>query len=180
MNHPSLPQDHANAGQHGDRSCCHIDAKGASATAAHGHHRARDDWPTAARITLHCLTGCAIGEWIGLSVGVTLGWSIAATITLAVTLAFICGFALTIIPLVRGGLRVRQAFRIVWLGETVSIAVMELVMNVVDYHLGGMGAGMSLLHPQYWLAFGIAAAAGYVAALPVNKWLLSRNLKNCH
>ncbi|MES0874043.1 DUF4396 domain-containing protein [Sinimarinibacterium thermocellulolyticum] len=172
------------APEHGDRhACCETAPMPAASHGgghAHGHHGARNDWPTAARITLHCLTGCAIGEWIGLSIGVGLGWGIAATITLAVTLAFACGFALAIIPLVRGGMTARQALRIVWLGETVSIAVMELVMNLVDYQLGGMGPGMSPAHPQFWLAFAIAAFAGYAAALPVNKWLLARNLKRCH
>ncbi len=148
--------------------------------AAQGHAAVDHRWATAARITLHCLTGCAIGEWTGLAIGVSLGWSVGATIALAVTLAFVFGFALTIFPMVRRGLTVAQAFKIVWLGEVVSISVMELVMNVVDYHLGGMGPGMSLLHPQYWIAFGIAALAGYLAALPVNQWLLSRNLKQCH
>ncbi len=171
------------------RACCHDDSRPTAAEPAvpahpeHGHHgtHAIDSrWRTAARITLHCLTGCAVGEWTGLAIGVSLGWSTAPTIALAVTLAFAFGFAFTIVPMMRRGMTAAQAFRIVWLGETVSIAVMELVMNVVDYQLGGMGPGMSPLHPQFWIAFGIAAVAGYLAALPVNKWLLSRNLKKCH
>lgn len=170
-------------------SCCqgpenkpaaHATPQHGAPAAAQGHAAVDHRWATAARITLHCLTGCAIGEWTGLAIGVSLGWSVGATIALAVTLAFGFGFALTIVPMVRRGLTVAQAFKIVWLGEVVSISVMELVMNVVDYHLGGMGPGMSLLHPQYWIAFGIAALAGYLAALPVNHWLLSRNLKKCH
>ena len=160
-------------------SCCHAPEK-KPAAAAHGHHAIDSSWRTAARITLHCLTGCAIGEWTGLAIGISLGWSVGATITLAVTLAFVFGFTLTIFPMVRRGLTVAQAFKIVWLGEVVSISVMELAMNIVDYHLGGMAAGMSLLHPQFWVAFTIAAVAGYLAALPANKWLLSRNLKKCH
>jgi hypothetical protein len=173
-------------------SCCHVpdnkpgahahpqQGAAAAAPAAHGHHAVDNSWRSAARITLHCLTGCAIGEWTGLAIGVSLGFSVGATVALAVALAFVFGFALTIFPMVRRGLSVAQAFRIVWLGELTSIAVMELVMNVVDYQLGGMGAGMSLLHPQFWAAFSVAAVAGYLAAWPVNKWLLSRNLKNCH
>lgn len=137
-------------------------------------------WGAAARVTLHCLTGCAIGEWLGLAIGISLDLGSARTIVLAVASAFVCGFALTIIPMMRRGLAFAQALKIVWLGEVVSIAVMELVMNVVDYQLGGMGPGMSLLHPQYWIAFGIAALCGYLSALPVNRWLLSRNLKKCH
>jgi apolipoprotein N-acyltransferase len=180
-----------NSGASSGSACCHGKPTAASAAQAHdqpagphaGHGHAsgkRGSWRAAASVTLHCLTGCAIGEWLGLSIGVTLGLGTAKTIALAVTLAFVCGFALTLIPLLRRGLRFAQAWKIVWIGETVSIAVMELVMNLVDYQLGGMQAGMSLLHPQYWIAFGTAALAGYLAAWPVNWWLLRRNLKNCH
>jgi len=162
--------------------CCHTHHPEPhhSPSSAHAGHAMDASWRSAARVTLHCLTGCALGEWLGLSIGVGLGLSVSATIMLAVTLAFISGFALTIYPMTRRGLGVAQAFQIVWLGEAVSIALMELVMNVVDYQLGGMGPGMSLLHPQYWIAFGIAAVAGYIAALPVNYLLLKRNLKKCH
>ena len=187
----SIQTSTANAGTNPDTSsggaCCHdkptaqVHAHTTDPHAGHGHAAGhRGSWRAAASVTLHCLTGCAIGEWLGLSIGVTLGLGTVKTIALAVTLAFICGFALTLIPLMRRGLRFAQAWKIVWIGETVSIAVMELVMNLVDYQLGGMQAGMSLLHPQYWIAFGVAALAGYLAAWPVNWWLLRRNLKNCH
>ena len=191
----SIQTSASNAGANSDTSsggaCCHAKPTAAPMAQVHGHpadphaghgHASghRSSWRAAASVTLHCLTGCAIGEWLGLSIGVTLGLGTVKTIALAVTLAFICGFALTLIPLMRRGLRFAQAWRIVWIGETVSIAVMELVMNLVDYQLGGMQAGMSLLHPQYWIAFGVAALAGYLAAWPVNWWLLRRNLKNCH
>ena len=162
-------------------SCCgHVAANTVAASGTSPIHRMPASWSSAARVTLHCLTGCALGEWLGLAIGVSLGLATAYTIALAVTLAFVCGFALTLVPMLRRGLRFGEALRIVWLGELVSIAVMELVMNLVDYHLGGMGPGMSLRHPQYWLAFGVAALAGYLAALPVNYALLRRHLKHCH
>lgn len=161
-------------------ACCHAPQK-AGAHSAHSDHAQGGGWKAAARITLHCLTGCAIGEWIGLSIGVTLGMPVAHTIALAVVLAYLSGFALTLIPLIRGGMRFSQAFHIVWVGEAISIAAMELVMNVVDYHLGGMRRGMSLLHAQYWIAFSAAAVAGYLAAWPVNYWMLKRSIKKaCH
>lgn len=163
-----------------DSACCHHSAVPLHPAHAPAPHGVQASWGAAAQVTLHCLTGCALGEWMGLALGVSLGWSSAATIVLAVTLAFVCGFALTLAPLVRRGLPLRQALRIIWLGEFVSIAVMELVMNLVDYQLGGMGPGMSLLHGQYWLAFAAAAVAGYFAAWPVNYVLLRRNLKSCH
>lgn len=163
-------------------ACCHTPAQ-ASTHAAHAHaqHAAVGGWRGAAKITLHCLTGCAIGEWIGLTIGVTLGLQTMHTIALAVVLAYLSGFALTLIPLLRSGMRFAEAFKIVWVGEAISIAAMELVMNVVDYHLGGMRRGMSLLHAQYWIAFSAAAVAGYLAAWPVNWWMLKRSIKKaCH
>ena len=148
---------------------------------AHSHHGAVTGWAGAARITLHCLTGCAIGEWLGLTIGLLLGLETVHRIVLAVVLAYLFGFALTLYPLMRAGMAFRQAFRIVWVGEAVSIGVMEVVMNFVDYHMGGMGPGMSLLHPQYWIAFGVAAVAGYLVAWPVNFWLLKSSVKQaCH
>ena len=174
-------------------ACCHTPAQapthehhaGAHAHATHGgahaQHAAIGGWRGAAKVTLHCLTGCAIGEWIGLTIGVTLGLQTMHTIALAVVLAYASGFALTLIPLMRSGMRLAQAFKIVWVGEAISIAAMELVMNVVDYHMGGMRRGMSLLHTQYWIAFSAAAVAGYLAAWPVNYWMLKSSIKKaCH
>ena len=173
-------------------SCCHAKATGheahahhpTAATPAHqGHaqHGAAGGWRGAARITLHCLTGCAIGEWTGLAIGVSLGLSTPQTIALAVTLAYLSGFGLTLFPLMRGGMGLKEAMKIVWIGEAVSIAAMELAMNFIDYHMGGMRRGMSLFHMQYWMAFSAAAVGGYLAAVPVNYWLLNRKIKTaCH
>lgn len=177
-----------------ENACCSGKHKGVSATSAphnpsvvaanhhaHAKHGVTAGWAGAARITLHCLTGCAVGEWIGLSIGVLLAMETAHRVVLAVVLAYVFGFALTLYPLMRGGMSFRQAFKIIWVGETVSIGVMELVMNVVDYQMGGMGPGMSLVHPQYWIAFGVAAIAGYLVAWPVNFWLLKNSVKKpCH
>ncbi len=143
---------------------------------AHGGGNAR----TAASATLHCLTGCVIGELAGLMLGVQLGWAPVTTIIVATALAFITGFALTLIPLMRGrGLSFSQAWKIVWIGETVSIGVMEIAMNFTDYHMGGMSV-QSIADPLFWTSFAVAVAAGFAAAFPVNWWLLNRNLKNCH
>lgn len=165
-----------------DHSCCSTPAKHESSPsphAAHANHAHGTGWKAASSVTLHCLTGCAVGEWIGLAIGVGLGLPAVTTIVLAVVLSFISGFALTLVPLIKGGMGFNQAMKIVWVGEVISISVMELVMNLVDYHMGGMRA-VSLASAQYWSAFGSALVAGYVAAIPVNYWLLQRNLKNCH
>lgn len=129
--------------------------------------------------TLHCLSGCAIGELAGLMIGTSLGWGPWPTMGLAVLLGFVSGFSLSLIPLLRAGLSLGAAWRSIWLGETISIAVMELAMNTADYHVGGVTAG-SILHVQFWLGYGAALVAGFVAAWPINFILLRRNLKSCH
>ncbi len=163
-------------------SCCHAPQEVQSPQASHHvkhSHTQGSGWAAAASVTVHCLTGCAIGEFIGLAIGVSAGFPVHVTITLAVVLSFISGFALTIIPMMRRGVTFATAFQTVWLGEVISISVMELMMNLIDYHMGGM-RGVSMMHAQYWEAFGAALVVGYFAALPVNKWMLSRNMKNCH
>ena len=144
---------------------------------AHSHHG--NGWKAAASVTLHCLTGCLIGEWLGLSIGVIFALPTAATVTLATLLAYVSGFALTLWPLIRGGMRLNAALRTVFIGEAVSIGVMELAMNVVDYGMGGM-AVKSLLAARYWEALAAASLAGFIAAWPVNHWLLARDVKKCH
>lgn len=130
--------------------------------------------------TVHCLIGCVIGEVAGLMIGVHFGFPVWATITLAVVLAYISGFSLSIFPLMRRtGLAFGAALKAIWIGEAISIAVMELVMNAVDYHMGGMQAA-SVASAQFWQALLFAIPAGYIAAFPVNAWLIGRELKKCH
>jgi Domain of unknown function (DUF4396) len=157
---------------------CHAAHAQAAPHAAHSGH-AGNGWSGAASITLHCLTGCAIGELTGLTIGVSLGWHPNFTIALAVVLSFVSGYALTLVPMLRRGAGFLTAFRTVWLGEAISIGVMELVMNVADYEMGGM-RGVSLTSQRYWISFAIALVAGFLAAWPVNLWMLRRNLKRCH
>jgi len=145
----------------------------------HQEHVHGAGWGDAASATLHCLTGCAIGEFVGLAIGVSAGWTPAATMTLAVVLAFVTGYALTLIPFVRRGVPLGAALRTVWLGELVSITVMEIVINAVDYGMGGMTVE-SVLTFDFWSSYVVAMAAGFFAAWPINRWLLARNLKNCH
>jgi hypothetical protein len=149
--------------------------------ALHAQHTA-DDSPArvATAATVHCLTGCAIGEVVGLMIGVSLGLGAWPTMLLATALAYVSGFALGLLPLIRRGMSFAQALRTIWLGEAISIAVMELAMNFTDYHMGGMSAP-SVLHPQFWTGFLVALPAGFIAAWPVNWWLLRRRIKRpCH
>jgi hypothetical protein len=148
-------------------------------TKAHSSHKA-SSLGAAHHATVHCLTGCVIGEVAGLMIGVHFGLPVWATMTLAVVLAYISGFSLSIFPLMRRtGLSFGAALKAIWIGEAVSIAVMELVMNVVDYHMGGMQAA-SVTSWQFWQALLYAIPAGYIAAFPVNAWLIGRQLKKCH
>ena len=146
---------------------------------AHGH-AGHGPWRTAAHSTLHCLTGCVIGEVAGLLIGVSLGFSPWATIGLATGLSYVSGMTLGLVPVMRSqGIGLAAALRIIWVGEVISIAVMELVMNFVDYQMGGMTAP-SVASWMFWQGIVFAVPAGFIAALPVNYWLLKRNLKACH
>lgn len=130
--------------------------------------------------TIHCLTGCAIGELAGLIIGVSLGLSVWYTMALATILAFFTGFGLGLWPLVKTGKGWLESLRIIWFGELISITVMEIVMNFTDYHVGGIQVS-SIFELRFWLGYLLALPAGFIAAWPVNYWLLSQNYKKpCH
>ena len=121
--------------------------------------------------TLHCLTGCAIGEILGLVIGTAVGLSTGGTVVLAVGLAFLFGYTLSTLPLLRAGLGVGSALAVVLAADTLSIATMEVVDNLVMALIpGAMDAG--LVNPTFWIAMMIALAAAFFAAYPVNRHLL--------
>jgi hypothetical protein len=123
--------------------------------------------------TAHCLTGCAIGEVLGLVLATWWGWGDAASIALAIALAFLFGYALTLVPLLRGGLAPRRAVGIALSADTLSITVMELVDNAVVLLVpGAMDAGLG--SALFWGSLAVALAVAFVAAYPVNVWLISR------
>ena len=148
----------------------------------HGHHGHGGGGPlrTSAQATLHCLTGCVIGEVVGLAIGVSLGLAAWQIIVLATALAYLSGMTLGLLPVMKSqNVGLVEAFRIIWIGEVISIGVMEIVMNFVDYQVGGMGAP-SIVSWMFWRVGEVAVPAGFVAAWPVNVWLLKRELKACH
>ncbi len=123
--------------------------------------------------TLHCLTGCAIGEVLGMIVGTALGFSNLGTIALSIALAFLFGYALTSLPLLRAGLALSAVVPIALASDTVSIATMEIVDNAVLLIVpGALDAGTGDV--LFWgsLAFSLAIAG--VVAVPVNGWLIAR------
>lgn len=127
----------------------------------------------AASATLHCLTGCAIGEIAGLMIGTAVGLSSGQTIVLAVGLAFVFGYLLSSLPLVGAGMSFGRALRLVLAADTISIIVMEVVDNAVMAAIpGAMEAG--LVDPVFWIGMIIALSAAFVAAFPVNRYLIDR------
>ena len=143
---------------------------------AHGH-----EMPTSGRAltqvavsaTLHCLTGCAIGEILGMVIGTALGFSEWGTVALAVGLAFLFGYGLTSLPLLRAGFTLSAVIPIALAADTFSIAVMEIVDNAVMLLIpGAMESGVGSL--LFWGALSFALAVAFVVALPVNRWLIAR------
>ena len=123
--------------------------------------------------TLHCLTGCAIGEILGMVIATALGWGDAASILLAVALAFLFGYALAIRPLLGAGLGFRRALGVALAADTVSIAVMELVDNAGLLLIpGAMEAGLSSW--LFWGSLVVALAVAFVVTVPVNRWMIAR------
>jgi hypothetical protein len=123
--------------------------------------------------TLHCLTGCAIGEIAGLMIGTAIGLSTGWTIALAVSLAFLFGYALSTLPLLKAGLGFGSALAVVFAADTLSIATMEVVDNAVMALIpGAMDAG--LVNAVFWVSMMIALTAAFLAAYPVNRYLLGR------
>ncbi|MBO0608932.1 DUF4396 domain-containing protein [Myceligenerans salitolerans] len=165
----SHQHDHGDHGhQHGDHGHQHD----------HGHHHGEDGHAgslnaMAVSATLHCLTGCAIGEILGLVIGTAVGLTVGWTVALAVTLAFLFGYSLSTLPLLKAGLGFWAGLRIVLAADTLSIATMEVVDNAVMALIpGAMEAG--LVNVVFWIGMPVALAVAFVAAYPVNRYLLRR------
>ena len=143
-------------------------------------HATHTERPTGAALTrmavsatLHCLTGCAIGEVLGMVIGTALGWSDVQTIALAVALAFVFGYSFTIGPVMRSGLSLRAAIPVALAADTVSITVMEIVDNAIMLAVpGAMEAHLD--SPLFWGSLAFALAVAFVVTVPVNRWLISR------
>ena len=123
--------------------------------------------------TVHCLTGCAIGEVLGVAIGTALGWSDLATIALAIALAFLFGYTLTSLPLLRAGMALAAVIPIALAADTVSIAVMEFVDNAILLLIpGAMDAGLGDL--GFWASLAVALLIAGAVAYPVNRWMIAR------
>ncbi|MFI0513381.1 DUF4396 domain-containing protein [Streptomyces sp. WSLK1-5] len=130
-------------------------------------------WSTAAQATLHCLTGCAIGEVLGMVVGTALGWGNVPTTVLAIVLAFFFGYSLTLRGVLKAGMGFRAALRVALAADTLSIAVMELIDNgVIALWPDAMDAELADL--LFWASLAISLAIAFVVTVPVNKWMIGR------
>jgi len=132
-----------------------------------------DSWRTAVSATLHCLTGCAIGEVLGMVLATWWGWDTTASVLLAVVLAFFFGYLLTFTGVRRAGLDVGTAVRTALAADSVSILVMELVDNAFLLAVpGAMEAGLS--DAFFWVTLAASLAMAFVLTVPVNKWMIAR------
>ena len=142
-------------------------------------HTAHDEHPSeplnrlALSATIHCLTGCAIGEVLGLIIGTASGWSNSATIVVSILLAFVFGYGLTSLPLVRSGLPLRRVAPLAFASDTLSITTMEVVDTLIVLLIpGAMDAGLG--DALFWGSLIVALLLAGTFAFPVNRWLIAR------
>ena len=130
-------------------------------------------WSTAVSATLHCLTGCAIGEVLGMVLSSWWGWGNAASIVLSVVLAFFFGYLLTFTSVRRHGVSPREGVRLALASDTLSITSMEVIDNLLVLVIpGAMAAG--LLTGLFWGSLALSLVIAFVVTVPVNRWLISR------
>ncbi len=142
----------------------------------HHHEMTRDSNSldrTAFMATLHCLTGCTIGEVLGMVIGTALGWTNWPTVALAVVLAFLFGYGMTLWPLRRAGMAWGTALGLAFASDTLSMATMEFVDNAIMLVIpGAMEAGLP--DPVFWGSLAVSLILAGAAAFPVNRWLIAR------
>ncbi|MQY15280.1 hypothetical protein SRB5_54590 [Streptomyces sp. RB5] len=168
---------HTGHGDHADHThhAGHGDHTQHAAHADHGNHAGHGavTWAMAAMATLHCLTGCAVGEVLGMVIGTAFGWSNAPTMILAIVLAFVFGYGFTLYGVTRAGVGLAAAVRVALAADTVSIIVMEAVDNGVILLIpGAMEA--QLADAEFWLTLALAFAIAFLVTTPVNRWLIGR------
>jgi hypothetical protein len=130
-------------------------------------------WKTAASATLHCLTGCAIGEVLGMILSTAWGWSSLPSLFLAVCLAFLFGYALTMWSLRKHGLGLKKALQTAFASDTASITVMEIVDNAFILAVPG-AIHAELNSPLFWWSLALSLAIAFVLTVPLNRWLIAR------
>ena len=123
--------------------------------------------------TVHCLSGCAIGEVLGMVLATWWGWGDFASILLAIVLAFFFGYGLTSLPLLRSGMTVQQVAPLAFASDTASITTMEIVDNLFILIVpGAIAAGLG--DALFWWSLIVGLLIAGAVAYPVNRWLLAR------
>jgi hypothetical protein len=136
-------------------------------------NRAGSLWRSAIQATLHCLTGCAIGEVLGMIIATALAWGNAASIGISVVLAFFFGYALTLRPMIRAGVPLRRASRLAVASDTISILTMEIVDNAFILVVpGALAAGLA--DGLFWWSLALSLVIAFFLTVPVNHWLIAR------
>jgi hypothetical protein len=129
-------------------------------------------WSTAAQATLHCLTGCAIGEVAGMVIGTAAELPNAATVALSIALAFVFGYALTMRGVMRAGVGLRQAIGVALAADTVSITIMEILDNTVMITVpGAMNAGLT--SSLFWASLALSLLVAFLLTTPINRMMIS-------
>jgi hypothetical protein len=130
-------------------------------------------WQSAIRATLHCLTGCAIGEVLGMVLATAFGFGNASSIAISVVLAFLFGYTLTIRPVLRAGVGLRRAAGVAFASDTVSITTMEIVDNAFILIVpGAMAAGLT--DGLFWWSLAVGLVIAFALTVPVNRRLIAR------
>lgn len=138
-----------------------------------GHRLGAVTWRSAAQATLHCLTGCAIGEILGMAIGTALMWGNVQTMVLAIVLAFVFGYSLTLFAIRKAGLGFKTALTVALAADTVSIIVMELVDNgIIALVPGAMDAHLN--ETLFWTSLLGGFVIAFLLTTPVNKWMIGR------
>jgi len=138
----------------------------------HGGHSSTS-WAMAAQATLHCLTGCAIGEVLGMVIGTALGFHNAGTVVLSIALAFVFGYALTMRGVRRAGLDFRAAFKVALAADTISILIMEIIDNTAMVAIpGALNAGLGTW--LFWASLAGSLVLAFLITTPVNRAMISR------
>lgn len=145
----------------------------------HHHHKHKSDSRTALSATLHCLIGCGTGEVLGVLIGVALGLTAWISLALGVVLGFVFGFALGIIPLIKRGFEFKKAFKIIFLAEFISIAVMETTEVLIEIYVAGVGS-TGLDNPIFWIGMFLALVGGFIITYPVNYFMVKKGVRHIH
>jgi hypothetical protein len=150
-----------------------VDSRSMHSQQQHDSSAQPTSWATARQATLHCLTGCAIGEVLGMVIGTSLNLANGTTVGLSVVLAFLFGYGLTARGVLRAGLPLRRAVRVALAADTVSILVMEIVDNAVVVAVpGAIDAGLTSV--LFWGSLVLSLVVAFVVTVPVNRWLIGR------